>query len=61
MLERNKGKLNVAVIFLIIAVIIIGVMGAYIYLEKELQDITDKFIGNIDKIFDEKQKEIMAV
>ena len=29
--------------------------------EKELQDITDKFIADIDKIFDNKQKEIMAV
>lgn len=29
--------------------------------EKELQDITDKFIADIDKIFENKQKEIMAV
>ena len=29
--------------------------------EKELQDITDKFIADIDKIYDNKQKEIMAV
>ncbi len=29
--------------------------------EKELQDITDKFIADIDKIFDNKQKEIMSV
>ena len=29
--------------------------------EKEVQDITDKFVAEADKIFDMKQKEIMAV
>ena len=29
--------------------------------EKDIQDITDKAIDRIDKIFDEKQKEIMTV
>jgi ribosome recycling factor len=30
-------------------------------LEKEVQDVTDKYIAEADKIFDSKQKEIMAV
>ena len=29
--------------------------------EKEIQDITDKFIGECDKIFTAKEKEIMTV
>ena len=29
--------------------------------EKKLQDLTDKYIKNIDKLADEKEKEIMAI
>jgi ribosome recycling factor len=30
-------------------------------LEKDIQDVTDKYIAEADKIFDAKQKEIMAI
>ena len=29
--------------------------------EKEVQDITDKYVAEADKIFEAKQKEIMSV
>ena len=29
--------------------------------EKKLQDLTDKYIKEIDKLADEKEKEIMAI
>lgn len=29
--------------------------------EKKLQDLTDKYIKDIDKLADEKEKEIMAI